>query len=68
MTKVQYESFIFFFENLRALRDQHLKAERQANKVRCYKEKHIRISTTLQQLAEEGSTMEDGIMVVVDEI
>ncbi|KAM2710343.1 hypothetical protein EV2_047918 [Malus domestica] len=28
MTKVQYESFISFFENLRALRDQHLEVER----------------------------------------
>ncbi|XP_009353190.2 uncharacterized protein LOC103944450 [Pyrus x bretschneideri] len=68
MTKVQYESFISFFENLRALRDQHLKAERQANRVRCYKEKHTRTSTTLQQLVEEGSSMEDRIIVVVAEI
>ncbi|XP_018502252.1 uncharacterized protein LOC108867029 [Pyrus x bretschneideri] len=68
MTKVQYESFLSFFENLRALRDQHLKAERQAKRVRCYKEKHTRTSTTLQQLVEEGSSMEDRIIVVVAEI
>ncbi|CAN6587046.1 unnamed protein product [Malus baccata var. baccata] len=68
MTKVQYESFISFFKNLRALRDQHLKAERQANKVRCYKEKHTWTSTTLQQLVEEGSTMKDRIIVVAAEI
>ena len=68
MTKVQYESFISFFENLKALRDQHVKAERQASKVRCYKEKHTRTSTTLQQLVEEGSAMENRIMVVATEI
>ncbi|KAM1207841.1 hypothetical protein ACFX2J_013571 [Malus domestica] len=68
MTKVQYESFVSFFENLRALRDQHVKAERQANMVRCYKEKHIRTSITLQQLVDEGSSMEDRIIVVVAEI
>ncbi|XP_050122548.1 uncharacterized protein LOC126600070 isoform X3 [Malus sylvestris] len=64
MTKVQYESFVSFFENLRALRDQHVKAERQANMVRCYKEKHTRTSTTLQQLVEEDSSMEDRIIVI----
>ncbi|KAB2625669.1 hypothetical protein D8674_017329 [Pyrus ussuriensis x Pyrus communis] len=68
MTKVHYESFISFYENRRDLRDRHLKVERQANKVRCYKGKHIRTSTTLQQLVEEGSTMDDRIMVVAAEI
>ncbi|KAM1075013.1 hypothetical protein ACFX2B_019682 [Malus domestica] len=68
MIKVQYESFISFFENLRALRDQHLKVERQANRVRCYKKKHTRTSITLQQLVDEGSAMDDRIMVVAIEI
>lgn len=68
MTKVQYESFLSFFKNLKALREQHIRAERQANKVRCYKEKHTRTSTTLQQLVEEGSAMEDWIMMVASEI
>lgn len=68
MTKVQYESFISFFGNLKALRDQHLKAERQANRVRCYKEKHSQTSTNLQQLVVKGSAIEDLIMVVVVEI
>lgn len=57
-----------FFENLRALRDQYLKANKQANRVRCYKENHTRTSITLQQLVEEGSTMEDRIMVVATKI
>ncbi|KAB2617250.1 hypothetical protein D8674_013119 [Pyrus ussuriensis x Pyrus communis] len=38
MSKVQYESFISFFKNLR----------KQANRVRCYKEKHIKTSITMQ--------------------
>ncbi|KAM2053949.1 hypothetical protein FF1_003520 [Malus domestica] len=47
MSKVQYESFISFFENFKALRDHHLRAERQANRVKCYKEKHTRTYTSL---------------------
>lgn len=34
----------------------------------CYKEKHSKTSTSLQQLVEEGSAMEDRIMVVDAEI
>ncbi|KAM2863305.1 hypothetical protein FF1_022097 [Malus domestica] len=68
MTKVQYESFFSFFENLKALRDQHLRAKRQANWVRCYKDKHARTSTNLQQLVEERSGIEDMIVVVAREI
>lgn len=67
MSKVQYESFIFF-QNLRALRDQHFWAERQANRVKCYKEKHSRTSSSLQQLVENDSAMEDHIMTVATEI
>ncbi|KAB2599987.1 S2-RNase [Pyrus ussuriensis x Pyrus communis] len=51
-----------------ALRDQHLRAERQVNRVKCYKEKHSRTSTSLQQLVENGLTMEDKIKVVAFEI
>ncbi|KAM2774406.1 hypothetical protein COP1_019302 [Malus domestica] len=47
MSKVQYESFLSFFENLKALRDQHLLAERQANRVKFYKKKHSITSTSL---------------------
>lgn len=68
MMKVQYESIIFFFENLRALRDHHHRAERQSNRIKCYKEKHLKPSTSLQQLVDEGSAMEDRIMVVAFEI
>ncbi|KAB2617162.1 hypothetical protein D8674_013031 [Pyrus ussuriensis x Pyrus communis] len=54
-----YQSFISFFKNLKVLRDQHLKAKRQANRVKCYKEKHIKTSTTLQQQVEKGLAMKD---------
>lgn len=47
MSKVQYESFFSLFENLGALRDQHLQAEMQANKVKFYKKKHSITSTSL---------------------
>lgn len=68
MMKVQYESFQCTFENLKALKGWHLKVEKQANKVRCYKEKHAKTSTTLQQLVEKGSAMEDWIIVIAAEI
>lgn len=67
ISKVHYESFLFFFENLKALNDQHQWAERQSNRIKCYKEKHARTSASLQQLVEEGSAMEDRNMVVVSE-
>ncbi|KAM1094619.1 hypothetical protein FF1_009605 [Malus domestica] len=68
MSKVQYESFLSFFENIKALRDQHQRAERQSNRVECYKEKYIRTSTSLQKLVDEGLAIEDRIMVVLAEI
>ncbi|KAM2616307.1 hypothetical protein TB2_030724 [Malus domestica] len=50
------------------LKDLHQLAEWASNKVKCYKEKHTRTSATLQQLEEEGSAMEDMIVVVESEI
>ncbi|KAM1750646.1 hypothetical protein ACFX11_008861 [Malus domestica] len=38
LSKAQYESFLGFFENLRALRDQHEKAEWASNRVKCFQE------------------------------
>ncbi|KAB2612494.1 hypothetical protein D8674_034810 [Pyrus ussuriensis x Pyrus communis] len=64
LSKAQYESFLSFFENLQALRDQYQKAERAFNRVKCFQEKHTKTSATLQQLVEEGSVMEDRIAVV----
>ncbi|KAB2622608.1 TMV resistance protein N-like [Pyrus ussuriensis x Pyrus communis] len=40
MSKVQFKAFISFFENLRALRDQHQRVERKSNRVKCYQDKH----------------------------
>ena len=36
LSKAQYESFLSFFENLQALRDQHHKAEWAFNRVKCF--------------------------------
>lgn len=64
LTKAQYKSFLNFFENLRALWEQHQKAEQTSNRVKCFQEKHTKTSTTLQQLVEEWSVMEGRIAVV----
>ncbi|KAM1179963.1 hypothetical protein ACFX2G_019474 [Malus domestica] len=53
LSKAQYESFLNFVENLQALKDQHQKAKRASNRVKCYQEKHMKSSATLQQLVEE---------------
>ncbi|KAB2631169.1 hypothetical protein D8674_008688 [Pyrus ussuriensis x Pyrus communis] len=68
LEKAQYKSFLSFFENLRALRDQHQKAERVSNRVKCFQEKHVKSTAALQQLVEEGSVMEERIAVVDSEI
>ncbi|KAB2602835.1 TMV resistance protein N-like [Pyrus ussuriensis x Pyrus communis] len=68
MSKAQYESFFNFFENLRALRDQHHKAKWASNKVKCFQEKHVKNTATLRQLVEERSVLEERITVVDSEI
>ncbi|KAM2843641.1 hypothetical protein COP1_026331 [Malus domestica] len=68
MSKAQFDSFLNFFENLWAMRDQHQRAERASNKVKCYKEKHTWTLATLQQLVEKGSAMEDRIVVIESKI
>ncbi|KAM1086311.1 hypothetical protein ACFX1Q_012746 [Malus domestica] len=54
LSKTQHDSFLSFFENLRALRDQHQRAERQANRVRCFKKKESSTSAQVEQLMDEG--------------
>lgn len=68
LSKAQRDSFLSYFENLRALRDQHERAERQANWVRCFQEKETSTSTQIQQLLDEGSKTEERIGVVTAEI
>ncbi|KAB2602772.1 TMV resistance protein N-like [Pyrus ussuriensis x Pyrus communis] len=51
-----------------ALKDQYLRVKRQANQVRCFKEKQSTTSTHIQQLVDEGSTTEETIKVVSSEI
>lgn len=68
LTQIQHKSFLSFFENLRALREQHQEAERSTNRVKCYQEKHVKSTNVLQHLVEEGSGMEARIAVVDYEI
>ncbi|KAM1432595.1 hypothetical protein EV1_014570 [Malus domestica] len=68
LSNAQYESFMSFFENLRASRDQHHKAERASNRVKCFQEKHVKNIATLRQLVEEGSVIEEKIALVDSEI
>ncbi|KAB2628832.1 TMV resistance protein N-like [Pyrus ussuriensis x Pyrus communis] len=67
LSKVQYESFFSYFKNLRALRDQHQRVDKQANQVRCFKEKQSKTSTYIQQLVDEGLATEDRIKVATSE-
>ena len=68
LSKAQYESFMSFFENFWALRDQHHKAERASNRVKCFHEKYVKNTATFRQLVEEGSMMEVRIAVGDSEI
>ncbi|KAB2618375.1 TMV resistance protein N-like [Pyrus ussuriensis x Pyrus communis] len=52
LSKVQYESFLNFFDNLRALRDQHQQVERGSNRLKCYEEKHINKLTKISRMSK----------------
>ncbi|KAM1421468.1 hypothetical protein ACFX2I_003724 [Malus domestica] len=68
LSKTQHDSFLSFFENLRALRDQHKRAERQANRVRCFQEKESSTSAQVERLMYDGSLTKERIGVVTSEI
>lgn len=68
LSQTQYKSFLGFFENLRALRDQYQKAERVANRVKCYQDKHVKSMAALHHLVGKGSGMKERIAVVDAEI
>ncbi|KAM1285136.1 hypothetical protein ACFX2J_027738 [Malus domestica] len=68
LSKVQRDSFLSYFENLRALKDQHQRAERQANRVKCFKEKDTSTSAQTQLLMNEGSVTKERIGIVTSEI
>ncbi|KAM2011899.1 hypothetical protein ACFX1T_023816 [Malus domestica] len=55
LSKTQHDSFLSFFENLRVIRDQHKRAERQANHVRCFQEKESSTSAQVDKLMNDGS-------------
>ncbi|XP_050146329.1 uncharacterized protein LOC126621788 isoform X2 [Malus sylvestris] len=68
LSKTQHDSFFSFFENLRVLRDQYKRAERQANRVRCFQEKELSTSAQVDKLMNDGSLTKERIGVVTAEI
>ncbi|KAM1378045.1 hypothetical protein ACFX2F_039559 [Malus domestica] len=68
LSKTQHDSFLSFFENLKAIRDQHQRAERQANRVRCFQEKESSTSAQVERLMDEGLLTKEKIGVVTSEI
>ncbi|KAM1271982.1 hypothetical protein ACFX2J_032734 [Malus domestica] len=68
LSKTQHDSFLSFFENLRAFRDQHKRVKRQANRVRCFQEKESRTSAQVKRLINDGSLTKARIGVVTSEI
>ncbi|KAB2608814.1 TMV resistance protein N-like [Pyrus ussuriensis x Pyrus communis] len=52
----------------KALRDQHQRAKRQANRVKCFKVKQSSTLANIQQLVDEGSATKEMIKVVTFEI
>ncbi|KAM1980108.1 hypothetical protein FF1_037425 [Malus domestica] len=68
LSKTQHDSFFSFFENLRALRDQYKRVERQANHVRCFQENESSTSAQVDKLMNDGSLTKERIVVVTAEI
>ncbi|KAM2622958.1 hypothetical protein TB2_027524 [Malus domestica] len=68
LSKPQYNSFLSFFENLRALREQYQRADRQANRAKCFIEKESSSSTQVNRLMEESMQTKERVKVVSSEI
>ncbi|XP_050133239.1 uncharacterized protein LOC126609352 [Malus sylvestris] len=68
LSKPQYDSFLSFFENLRALREQHQRADRLANRAKCFIERESSSSTQVSRLMEESMQTKERIEVVSSEI
>ncbi|KAM2917187.1 hypothetical protein FF1_046022 [Malus domestica] len=68
LSKPQYDSFLSFFENLRALREQHQRADRLANRAKCFIERESSSSTRVSRLMEESMQTKERIEVVSSEI
>ncbi|XP_050141119.1 uncharacterized protein LOC126617104 [Malus sylvestris] len=68
LSKPQYDSFLSFFENLRAFREQHQRADRLANRAKCFIERESSSSTQVSRLMEESMQTKERIEVVSSEI
>ncbi|KAM2538518.1 hypothetical protein TB2_023955 [Malus domestica] len=68
LSRLQHDSFLSFFENLRALREQYQRADRQANRAKCFMEKESNSSTQVNRLMEESMQTKERVKVVSSEI
>ncbi|KAM2084315.1 hypothetical protein ACFX1R_022163 [Malus domestica] len=68
LSKPQHDSFLSFFENLRALREQYQRADRQANRAKCFMDKESNSSTQVKRLMEESMQTKERVKVVSSEI
>nr|XP_028964104.1 uncharacterized protein LOC114826993 isoform X2 [Malus domestica] len=68
LSKPQHDSFLSFFENLRALREQYQRADRQANRAKCFMEKESSTSAQVDRLMEESLQTKERVRVVTSKI
>ncbi|KAM2066607.1 hypothetical protein ACFX1T_043061 [Malus domestica] len=68
LSRPQHDSFLSFFENLRALREQYQRADRQANRAKCFMEKESNSSTQVNRLMEESMQTKEMVKMVSSEI
>ncbi|XP_070674746.1 uncharacterized protein [Malus domestica] len=68
LSKPQHDSFLSFFENLRALREQYQRADRQANRAKCFMEKESNSSTQVNRLMGESMQTKERVKVISSEI
>ncbi|KAM1307466.1 hypothetical protein ACFX2H_009713 [Malus domestica] len=68
LSKPQHDSFLSFFENLRAMREQYQRADRQANRAKCFMEKESNSSTQVNRLMGESMQTKERVKVISSEI
>ncbi|KAM1636509.1 hypothetical protein ACFX14_014457 [Malus domestica] len=68
LSKSQHDSFLSFFENLRALREQYQRADRQANRAKCFMEKESSTSAQIDWRMAESLQTKERVRVVTSKI
>ncbi|KAM1977743.1 hypothetical protein FF1_014284 [Malus domestica] len=68
LSKSQHDFFLSFFENLRALREQYQRADRQANRAKCFMEKESSTSAQVDRWMEESLQTKEMVRVVTSKI